>query len=506
MATNLAEIVSFARRIGDLAALHPIKPALIFLPDAGGELRLTWREFDCRSNQLARLLTERGVDASALVAIGLPKSIDFFVACAAAWKLGACVLPMNARLPAPERDGMLAAAQPRLVVSEWSDLGWPSLPRPELARAEDYSTAALPDCVPKPGFAFGSGGSTGRSKVIVSQRAWAYAPGELAGGYYGAARMRLGQVQLVGGGLYHNFYFTISFYGLFEDHTLVVMERFDAAKWVDAVERYRCEWAGLVPTMMKRIIELPDISRRDLSSLAAVRHTAAPCPPWLKRAWIDLLGPEKVHEGYGGSEGFGNCRIDGVEWLAKPGSVGRPVPGCELRILDATGRDLPAGQIGLVFLRRTNPTAESSYYLGSPPAPSTADGFRTFGDLGWVDADGYLFIADRRVDMIVSGGANVYPAEVEAVLIEHPTVVDVAVVGLPDAEWGRRVHAIVQPADPAQIPAVGELDRQCRARLVAYKAPKSYSFVTELPRDEAGKIRRTALTVETPVFEVDRTR
>ena len=154
------------------------------------------------------------------------------------------------------------------------------------------------------------------------------------------------------------------------------------------------------------------------------------------------------------------------------------------------------GEVGEVFMRRNDVTGPTYKYMGSVPAKTTPDGFASVGDLGWVDEDGYLFLADRRVDMIVSGGANVYPAEVEGALAEHPDVDDVAVVGVPDEEWGRQVHAIIQPADFGNPPPPARLDEHCRQRLAAYKAPKSYEFLRVLPRNQAGKIRKSALVAE----------
>jgi bile acid-coenzyme A ligase len=246
------------------------------------------------------------------------------------------------------------------------------------------------------------------------------------------------------------------------------------------------------PIIMRRIILLPGIQGRDLSSIQAIQSSAAPCPEWLKRAWIDLIGAEKVHEVYGSTEGIGATMIRGDEWLEHPGSVGRPV-SCELRILDEEGNDLPAGEVGEIFMRPLAEGGPTYRYIGAPAAKATPDGFASIGDLGWLDDDGYLYIADRRTDMIVSGGANVYPAEVEAALSEHPALADCAVVGQPDEEWGRRVHAIIQPHDPDNPPSVAELDRHCRERIASYKVPKTWEFVHELPRNEAGKIRRSAL-------------
>jgi bile acid-coenzyme A ligase len=308
--------------------------------------------------------------------------------------------------------------------------------------------------------------------------------------------MRSGQVQLIAGPLYHNGPFLFSHLGLFEDQTIVLLERFDAGCVVDLIERHRVNFALLVPTMMGRIIRLPDVHERDFSSLDGILHTAAPCPSWLKRAWIDLIGAVKVFEGYGSSEGTGNTVIRGDEWLDHPHSVGRPTPDTEILILDPEDVPVNPGEAGEIYMRQKDVDGATYQYIGSPPARTTADGFVSVGDIGWVDAEGYLFLADRRVDLIITGGANVYPAEVEAAISEHSLIFDVAVIGPKDDEWGRRVHAIVQLVDTSDPPTIPELDTHCRERLAAYKVPKSYEFVDQLPRNAAGKIRRSALLAE----------
>jgi bile acid-coenzyme A ligase len=194
---------------------------------------------------------------------------------------------------------------------------------------------------------------------------------------------------------------------------------------------------------------------------------------------------------YGSTENAGLSRIRGDEWLTHPGSVGRPF-NSEFRILDEAGRELPPGEVGEIYGRSTASPGPTFAYVGAP-ARSTADGFASVGDLGWLDAEGYLYIADRRSDMLITGGANVFPAEVEAALLEHPGVADAAVIGLPDPEWGQRVHALWQARDPERPPAVEALREHCRARLSAYKVPKSFECVTALPRSEAGKLSRPAL-------------
>jgi bile acid-coenzyme A ligase len=272
----------------------------------------------------------------------------------------------------------------------------------------------------------------------------------------------------------------------------ILLERFDAAQVADVIERYRVHCGTLVPTMMFRLARLPGIEGRDFSSIVSIYHGGAACAPWLKRKWIDLIGAEKLYEGFGSTEAVGETLIRGDEWLQHPGSVGRGVY-CDIRILGPDREDVPAGVVGEIFMRWKGGPRRTYRYVGQPQAETTPDGFASVGDLGWLDADGYLYVADRRTDMIISGGANIYPAEVEAALLQHPAIGDVAVIGLPDEEWGKRVHAIVVPAGPGDPPTSAALDTHCRSLIARYKVPKSYEFVPELPRNDVGKIRKSDL-------------
>ena len=491
-----AELVSYGRRVAELAHEHPDKHAIIFLPQEGTVRKVTWRELNERSIQIARLLIDCGVQRGSSVIVGLPNCPEHFMVLYAIWKAGGLAIPVRFDLPAPERDQIIELAKPAVAIADWSPevTHVKQLTTADLSGTLDRSTDALPDVIPHPGKAICSGGSTGRPKIIVDPRPWAKIPGESSM----ALRNGLspGQVQLVAGPLYHQSPLVWSHEGLFEDHTLILLERFDAKKAACAIETYRVNWAFLAPIMMRRIILLDDLAEYDLSSLQAIFHTAAPCPPWVKRAWIDIVGAENLYEGFGSAENFGAASIRGDEWLEHPDSVGRPRQ-CDVKILDESGTEVPNGVVGDIYFRPVKGSLEDYYYyVGSPPVRTTEDGFATVGDMGWVDDDGYLHIADRRVDMIITGGANVYPAEIETVLTEHREVSDVAVIGVPDEEWGRRVHAVVQPRSYSDPPSVGELNEFCRERLSAYKAPKSYEFVQQLPRDATGKLRRRSLVDE----------
>jgi bile acid-coenzyme A ligase len=301
-------------------------------------------------------------------------------------------------------------------------------------------------------------------------------------------RIEPGATFLCTGPLYHNGPFLFSMTALLQGGHIVVMDRFDAAASLELVERYRITYMYLVPTMMSRILRLPDEERlgRDVSSLRTAYHLAAPCPPHVKQAWIDWVGPEVVVELYAGTEGQAVTVIDGNEWLAHPGSVGRVVMG-EMRVFGPAGDQLPPGAVGEIWMRP--PDDRSTYrYVGA--VARARDGWESLGDMGWFDEDGYLYLADRATDMILVGGANVYPAEVEAALEEHPAVLGACVIGLPDEDYGNVVHAIIEVGGDVSDE---ELRSHLAARLVSYKLPRTFERAPEPLRDDAGKMRRSAL-------------
>jgi bile acid-coenzyme A ligase len=275
---------------------------------------------------------------------------------------------------------------------------------------------------------------------------------------------------------------------------VVVMQRFDALKCLELIERHRVDRMTVVPTMMQRIWRLPPQQREraDVSSLEFVLTGSAPCPPWLMRAWIEWLGPTVMHEAFGGSERTGGTFISGTEWLAHPGSVGKPSAGARLKILDDSGRELPPGAMGEIYVLPPGGTGSTYHYVGAH-ARLSEDGWESFGDMGYFDSDGYLYLGDRRSDMVLCGGRNIYPAEVEAVIDALPGVRSSAVIGLPDDDLGQRLHAIVDVGPDAGNIDEASIRQHLVERLVHYKIPASIEIVTTLLRDDAGKMRRSAL-------------
>lgn len=492
--TNHAAAYSFGVRCSMTAAEDPSRVALTFVGGSHEDV-WTWRRLDQHSSQLARFLLDNGVSAGSLVVIGLPNSPDHIALTIAAWKIGACVLPLSGRMPGPERKAVLEVAKPSAVIAEWDGPGFAVVRPSDLPSAARFSTDPLPDPGAWPAKAIGSGGSTGTPKIILDPNPWVRAPGD-GGGLLGRAiGLKPNWVQLVSGPLYHTAPFSWCHWGLFDKHHVVLCDRFDARRWIDLVERYRVQFAFLVPTMMHRIASQEGVEVESLSSIELLFHSGGSCAPWLKRRWIDFVGPTHLVEGYGSTEGMGLTVVRGDEWLRHIPTVGRAYQ-TEIQILDDSLCKLPAGQIGEIFMRPHDYDAPTFRYIGAPAPKVAPDGLVSVGDLGWLDDEGYLYIADRRLDMIVSGGANIFPAEVEAVITAHPGVADAVVVGVRDDEWGRRVHAIVEPKNWLACPSPAELQAFCRERLTPYKVPKSFELVEHLPRDESGKIRRSMLAAE----------
>ena len=476
--------VSFAKRLTDLALEEPDRPAVTC-----GDARLTRRELDAAANRLARDLARGGAGVGDMITVALPNSVDWFVAFAAAWKVGATPQPVSSRLPRPELEAIVELARPAAVlgVEEGALEGVRCLPlgyRPPAA----LDDSPLPDAVSPAWKAPTSGGSTGRPKLIVSGDPSVMDPD-------GAVPLRITPrgCMVMPGPLYHNGPLIWSCQALLWGDHVVVLPRFDAEGTLAAIQDHRADIVYLVPTMMKRIWRLPEEVREayDLRSLQVVWHLAEPCPDWLKQVWLDWLGPDRILELYGGTEGQASTVITGAEWLAHRGSVGRPAAG-EILITDPEGTPLPAGQMGEVWLRSTRDTP-TYRYLGAE-ARRREGGWESLGDMGRVDAEGYLYLGDRMQDMILTGGSNVYPAEVEAALQEHPLVRSCCVIGLPDEDLGQRIHAIVE-ADVEQVRA-DELLRFLGDRLVRYKVPRTIELVQEPLRDDAGKVRRSQLRAE----------
>lgn len=482
--------------LGRWAAAQPDKPAAIFA-DSGETL--SFAQLDARATLAARWLVSRGLQPGDGVALLLENQPDFLVMSYGAKRAGLMVTPLSIHLRPHEVAYVLADSGAQLLVHApaLADLaaalpeGVPRLTT-EQARAE---AAAVPEA-PLPERPIGreflySSGTTGlpkgiRRPLIAYESRFAPEFDMSWKDFYG---FDANTVYLSPAPLYHaapNRYVQRTI-----DHggTAVITRKFDAAQCLALIERYRITHSQWVPTMFVRLLALPAAVRgaHDLSSHRCAIHAAAPCPVAVKRAMIEWWGPI-LREYYAGSEGIGTCFIDSETWLRKPGSVGRPAYGA-VHILDDDGVELPPGEVGRIWFEGGARFA----YHNAPEKTAEAyndRGWATLHDLGHVDADGYLFLSDRRADLILSGGVNLYPAEIEAALAQHPLVADIGVIGVADAEFGERPLAVVVPRPGLTEAALLDFSR---AALSGAKRPVAVRLVDELPRSEAGKLLRRVL-------------
>jgi long-chain acyl-CoA synthetase len=511
MAKLLEEIVE--TRAADLA-----------LADDRGET--TWGELGERVDRLINGLTAAGISPGDTVAMMAGNRAEAFELFWAAAHLGITYVPVNWHWVADELAYVIAdsGATAILVGDRFAEVAAEALVDPRadqvsLALVAGASATDLPDglddyeaflAAADPaasdlammgGPMFYTSGTTGHPKGVR---------GALAGGPDVPSEV----LQLVSAGIneyvppagrtllagpvYHSAQWAFAMMPMVSGGSAVVMRhRFDAAETLELIDRYDVTNTHLVPTQFKRLLELPEPTRDALdgASLDAVWHGAAPCPPPWKRAMIDWVGP-KVHEYYGSTEGAFISRIRADEWLERGGSVGRPLETIEVVVVDEDDEPAPSGEPGTLYFR--NLMGLDFEYHNDPDKTEAAHrepGVFTTGDIGYLDDDGYLWLSDRKIDMIISGGVNIYPAEIESVLAEHAGVADVAVIGVPDDEFGEQVKAVVQPREP-------ELDRDalerelvelCGQRLAGYKRPRSIDWTDDLPRTGTGKILKREL-------------
>ena len=484
--------------------LSPTDPTEVAV--TGPNRSLTWDEVELRSRRLARALVGAGLGSGDVWGVLSRNRAEWAEFVLGNSRAGTRVVPLNWHLTAVEIAALLDDSGCRLVVVE-----------PELRRLVDTAIAVargdvsvvdlgapyeewidaagdeLLDQRPAGSPLMFTGGTTGKSKGVTRSDMAGPVGSTIAAmaGWGTLVRMPEHGTTLVTTPLYHALGNAVLIASLAKGVPVVVAPRFDPLETLELIERHCVTATPMVPTQFVRLLKLDeaDRSRFDLSSLEWILHTAAPCPSWAKLAMIEWLGPV-IYEMYGSSEGTGPAICDSDEWLAHPGTVGRASARIEYSIVDDDGNDLPPGEIGTIYCRR--PDGPPEYHADPDKTASIRlpDGRFTVGDLGWLDDDGYLYLADRRVDLILVAGSNVYPAEIEAVLSEHPSVADVAVFGIPDAEWGEQVKAVVEPAGDVDL---DELRAFAAERLAPYKLPASYDLVDRLPREAHGKLKKRVL-------------
>lgn len=491
---------------GANARHFPDRTAIVF-----GDVRYSWREWNGRINQLAHALARLGLGRGDKVAVMLHNCHQILEVGQAAMKTGLVTVPLNYRLLGREIQyivdnsdarALVVGAEflpeiqpilhdlPGLVTGGCIVVGHAAPPAPfrdyeDLIAAEP--TADPTDTAP-PGInsMVYTSGTTGRPKGVY--RPGGIDPQVILAVVQGFGLQMGNEVHIVPAPLYHSApglgaVLTIALGG-----TLVVMDKFDPEQFLALTEREHVTSSFVVPTIVKRILALPDeVKRRyDPSSLRSLIVGAAPFPVETKKAAINYFG-DCLYEYYGSTDAGLNTILPPSEQRARPASCGKPVGDNDIRILDDDGHELPTGEVGNIYI--TNGLVKTMSYYKDPE--KTRDAFRgghmTVGDMGYFDADGYLYIVDRKTDMVISAGVNIYPAEIEDALHEHPAVLDVAVIGVPNEEWGEELKAIVQLHDGATASADDLIDF-CRARLADYKRPRSVDFVAEVPRNPSGKL------------------
>ncbi|GAC66971.1 AMP-binding protein [Gordonia soli] len=452
-----------------------------------GLTEVTAAQLDSRSNRLARAMVDAGVCHDDTVAVAMGNGIPFVVTCAAIWKAGATPLLLDPDLPTGERAELERLGSPALAVGmepvtgiTWMDT--------ESAVTQRFSDAPLSDRPASCWKAPTSSGSTGRPKIVRAS-----APAMVDPEQPVAVFLPNDAVQLVTAPLWHSAAFTYAFRGLTAGHRLVVEPRFDEHRFGALVAEHGITWTLLSPSTIRRLLRLgpdrPDPA--EMAVLETILHIGARCPAADKRALIDWLGPERVVEVYAGTESNGLTMITGAEWLAHPGSVGRPIGGTEISIRDDAGHELGPGRAGLVWMRRGG---MATYDYRGAASRRTADGWDTLGDVGTVDADGYLTILDRAGDVIECGSGVVYPADVEQVVESHPLVRDAVVTGRCDEGSSTAPHpeitVVVDVGDADVDP--DEILRYAAGRLEHRARPTSITIARRPLRNGAGKTRRSA--------------
>jgi long-chain acyl-CoA synthetase len=480
---------------------NPNKPAVIVAES--GEV-ITFAELDRASNRAAHLFRARGLRPGDRVALLMENTPDYFGLVWGAQRSGLLFVAISTKLTAPEVDYILEDSGAKLLIFS-AGLAGAQAGIPKLVHGADEGAierveaalavqGATPVSDEQAGYSMlYSSGTTGRPKGVrvpppLDPAIDAMTPlAMLAAGFFGLGP---DSIYLSTAPLYHAAPLAWTMTAQKLGGTVVLMRKFDPEAALAAIEKYRCNAGQFVPTHFVRMLKLPEAARlaHDVSSMKCAIHAAAPCPVPVKRAMIEWWGPV-LDEYYAGTEGNGFTAIKSPAWLAHPGSVGTAIGEAKLHICDEDGNDLPPRTEGMVFFE-----SERQFEYHNDPVKTAESrnvrGFSTLGDVGWVDEEGYLYLTDRKSFMIISGGVNIYPQEIENHLVTHPAVADVAVVGAPDDEMGEAVVAVIQPADPSEAgeDLAAELIAYCRTALSGVKTPKRIEFMDQLPRHDTGKL------------------
>ena len=497
----------------NIASDEPERVAVV-APDG---VETTYGELAARADRYGRGLQARGLEPGDSVVLMLPNGTDLVAAYFAAIETGLYVVTANWHLVGPELAHIIedSGAKAFLAHERYAETAVDAASRSGLPAGARFSVGEIPGFQPLA--ALGAEEPEGRPDLRTTGSPMLYTSGT-TGRPKGVRRPLTGadpdevpptaahffglfglaphddHVHLCGSPMYHTAVLNFVTISLQLGHPAVLMDRWDPEEMLRLIERHRVTHSHLVPTQFHRLLALPEETRNryDVSSLRAAIHGAAPCPPEVKRRMLSWWGPVVI-EYYAATEGGGTA-IGAEEWLRKPGSVGTPWPGSVVRVLGDDGAELPAGEIGTVYMQMGQSTFE--YHQDrAKTEQARRGGMFTLGDVGYLDADGYLYLCDRKSDMIISGGVNIYPAEIENVLSVHPGVADVAVFGIPHEDWGEQIKAVVQAengavADEALAADILEFAGE---RLARFKLPRSIDFVDALPRDPNGKLYKRKL-------------
>ena len=478
---------------------------------------VTAGELLAETNRIVHGLRALGLEKGDCFATVLPNGLEMLALELAALQAGFYVTPINHHLTGPEIAYIASDCEAKAIFTHErfapaakaaaDEIGFPQSGRFAIGAVPGFrpfadlvsgQPATLPDGRVAGSVMHYTSGTTGRPKGVRR----AIPPldpdvvATLYGGFLGlfGIKAESDNVHLCGSPLYHTAVLMFTTCSLHMGHAVVVMDRWTPEDTLRLIEKHRVTTSHMVPTQFHRLLALPqDVrSRYDVSSLHHVVHAAAPCPPDIKRRMLEWWGPV-IYEYYAATEGGGTL-VTPQEWLERPGTVGRAWTGSEVRVLDDAGNACAPGQIGTVYMKLGQASFE--YHKDKAKTEgSRREGFFTVGDVGYLDDAGYLFLCDRKTDMIISGGVNIYPAEVEAVLLTHPKVADAAVFGIPDEDWGEQVKAVIEPAPGATPgPALAdEILAFCLERTAKYKAPRSIDFTESMPRDPNGKLYKRKL-------------
>ncbi|MGW4129141.1 acyl-CoA synthetase [Amycolatopsis japonica] len=499
--------------VWNIAAQEPERVALV---DPDGR-SISYGDLAAKANAYARGLQALGLEAGDVVVVLQPNGDELVAAYFAAIQSGLYIVVVNWHLVAPEVAYILSdsGAKAFLAHERFADV---AIAAADEAGIPERGRFAVGDVegfrrIEELGSGEGDGrperrtagspmlytsGTTGRPKGVRRPLTGADPDSVPAAstwffGIFGLAPHDA-HVHLCGSPLYHTAVLNFVAISLQLGHTAVLMDRWDAEDMLRLIDRHRVTHSHMVPTQFRRLLALPDDVRAayDLSSLRVMIHGAAPCPLEVKRRMLDWWGPV-VTEYYAATEGGGTA-ISGEEWLKKPGSVGLPWPGSTIKILDDEGTELPAGETGTVYMKMGDSKFEYHKDRAKTDKARVGDLF-TLGDVGHLDEDGYLFLHDRKADLIISGGVNIYPAEIEGELVMHPKIADVAVFGVPHEDWGEAIKAVVEPADGVEPSEelTAEILEYAASRLAKFKLPRSVDYLPELPRDPNGKLYKRKL-------------